>query len=301
MLISNINKYILTGIILLIIIIIILVSLNLYQKRKTKYNYQVPCLTKKSENYEVDEVNFINDNNVIVKVPINNKFSDKFKTRVSDEIIFRKISAYLLNNIIKSNIIDLGAWIGDNSLPWAKLTKSKIYAIDPSENNISYINNLIKLNDVKNISTIKKAISDKIEIIGTDDDIDHCSFTKGSKYKLESDTLDNLYKNKIIDNIGYIHLDVEGFEFKVIKGSINIIDKFKPIIAFEQHLNTDNYKELCSYLKNKNYDVYLIDEILPSNKKDSRNFIAFPKDILKNNLVQNINKHINSDSILKKQ
>ena len=45
------------------------------------------------------------------------------------------------NNVIdkNKNIIDLGAWIGDNSIPWAKNIDGIVYAIDPSKENCKYI------------------------------------------------------------------------------------------------------------------------------------------------------------------
>ena len=87
-------------------------------------------------------------------------------------------------------------------------------------------------------------------------------------------------------------------ENKVINGSYNIINKFKPIIAFEQHLNTDNYTELINILKNKNYKVCLINEILEGNREDCRNFIAFPLNIYNDELKNNISNHININDIL---
>jgi hypothetical protein len=53
-----------------------------------------------------------------------------FKKRDNHEVMFRRINTYLIKNkIIKNNIIDLGAWIGDNSIPWAKNIDGTVYAI----------------------------------------------------------------------------------------------------------------------------------------------------------------------------
>ena len=227
-----------------------------------------------------NNVIFSNDNNVNVKL-IKHKFSQDFQERDNHEVMFRRINTYLIKNkIIDGNIIDLGAWIGDNSIPWAMNFSHIIYSIDPSTNNINYIEQMVKANNIMNIKTIQNAISDKNEIIGTSDDINHCSFSKkGGKTKVESVTLDYLYSQGKIDNISYIHLDVEGFEYNVIKGSENIIKLFKPIISYEQHLETDNYKELSLYLYNQGYNIYLINEILPGCRLDCRNLFAFPNNI----------------------
>ena len=124
---------------------------------------------------------FKNDNNTKLKL-INHRFSSKFRRRDKHEIFFRKIHSYFIKNkIINGNIIDLGAWIGDNTLPWAKQIDNTVYAIDPSPNNINYIKKMSKYNNISNIKTIQKPISDKNEIIGTNDHINHCSFKNGGK------------------------------------------------------------------------------------------------------------------------
>tara|TARA_B100001250_G_scaffold186615_1_gene160418 strand:+ start:978 stop:2036 length:1059 start_codon:yes stop_codon:yes gene_type:complete len=223
---------------------------------------------------------FTNDNNANVKL-IKHNFSNSFKRRNSHEVMFRRINTYLIKNkLIDGNIIDLGAWIGDNSIPWAMNLTHTIYAIDPSPNNINYIEQMAKANNIMNIKTIQKAIGDKNEIIGTSGSINHCSFSKkGGKLKVQAVTLDYLYSEGQIDNIAYIHLDVEGFESNVIKGSKNLIELFNPIISYEQHLEIDNYKELSLYLYNQGYNIYLINEILPGCRPDCRNLLAFPKNI----------------------
>lgn len=225
-------------------------------------------------------ITFKNDDNVSIKL-IEHEFTKIFQTRDNHEVLFRRIHTYLIKNkIIHGNVIDLGAWMGDNSIPWALNLKHTIYSIDPSPNNIEYIEKMAKQNNISNIKTIKSAISDKNQILWTNDNINHCEFKIHSgRTKVESVTLDYLYSQGVIDNIKYIHLDVEGFEFNVIKGSENIINIFNPIISFEQHINTDNYIELSNHLKHKRYDVFLINEQLPGCKPDCRNFLAFPTNL----------------------
>lgn len=251
-------------------------------------------------NVEVKLIN--NDNNQVFKIDNtdvivnNNKF---FKIRDNHEVFLRKICTYLINNnFINGNVIDLGAWIGDNTIPWAlNLKKYFIYAIDPSSSNIDYIKKTAEYNNIQNIKLFQLAISDKIEEIGTDDHINHCTFSKkGGKLKIKSYTLDHLYKHKFIENISFIHLDVEGFEFNVVKGAENLIKENKPIITFEQHLEIDNYKELSKHIYNLDYNVYLIDEILPNCRTDCRNFIAFPKNLSIN--LNDIYKHTKKDLLL---
>ena len=119
---------------------------------------------------------FKNDNNVSVKL-IKHNFSKGFTIR-KEEVMFRRINTYLIKNkLINGNIIDLGAWIGDNTIPWAINLKHIIYAIDPSPSNINFIQLMSKANNIQNIITIQKAISEKNQILGTNQHINHCTFS----------------------------------------------------------------------------------------------------------------------------
>ena len=130
---------------------------------------------------------FSNDNGVAIKYHMNHRFADLFGSRNEHEVMFRRISTYLINNgHIRGNIVDLGAWIGDNALPWSKNlhipplaefdTGALVYAIDPSPDNCQFIRDLASLNNIKNIRVIQKAISDKREVLSTNEDLTHCSF-----------------------------------------------------------------------------------------------------------------------------
>jgi FkbM family methyltransferase len=239
---------------------------------------------------------FTNDNNVEIQL-LDHQFSDTFRNRNDHEGIFRQINTYLINNNIinkDKNIIDLGAWIGDNSIPWAKNINGTVYAIDPSKDNCDYINAMKILNNINNMLIIKAAISDSEKIISTDcDNLQHCSFINNDSLsnKIQSFSLDTLYKQGIIRDVGYIHLDVEGMENLVIEGSKQLIDDLKPIITFEQHLDTDNYSEICNKL-HSNYTVFLINELLLGCREDCRNFIAFPNTIFNSDIIESIEEHI---------
>lgn len=252
----------------------------------------------------MNSVIFEHDNNCEIKID-NSKCSEKFTRGSKCEQNFRVIHTYLiLKGIIKNNIIDLGAYVGDNSIPWATMTKNTIYAIDPSSENCEYIEKISKNNNISNIKVINKAISDKKEILTTSNNLDHCSFVwdggfvgkvknYDGKHKINAESLDNLYKDGVLENIGYIHLDVEGMEHKILQGSVLLIKTFSPIITFEGHINheKDEVAKNISFLKEREYTIYMIKDIIFPNQcwGDCRNFIAFPKNVDFEKIVQDIN------------
>jgi len=249
---------------------------------------------------------FSNDNGVEIKYHMNHRFANLFGSRNEHEVMFRRISTYLINNgHIRGNIVDLGAWIGDNALPWSKnMAKLDpyplVYSIDPSPDNCQFIRDLASLNNIKNIRVIQKAISDKREVLSTNEDLTHCSFVSDDdsltkQNQVKAWPLDDLYNAGEIADVAYIHLDVEGMENRVVAGAEKLINTYKPIIAFEQHLEQDPFLELSEHIAAKGYIVYLINEVLPGCRPDCRNFIAFPKIRFDSKIVEVLNAHLGQD------
>jgi len=248
---------------------------------------------------------FTNDDNVSISL-INHPFSHELKYRDNHEVLFRRINTFLIKNkIIKNNIIDLGAWIGDNSIPWAKNMDGIVYAIDPSPDNCSFIEKTCELNNIINVKTLQHAISNTHELLTTNESLNHCSFVYknpglNGNNKVNAVSLDYLYDIKMIDNIGYIHLDVEGMEYKILLGSIHLIEKHRPLISFEQHLEIDDYDSILSFFKQRNYTVFLVDETLLYCRPDCRNSFAFPNEIYSERLIENIHNYIGQKILISK-
>jgi FkbM family methyltransferase len=242
---------------------------------------------------------FQNDGNVKIKLLFKRNdcidWCTNFIFMANNEPLFRKIHNYLFrSHIIKGNVIDLGAYIGDNTIPWAKLNSNlTFYAIDPSLDNCEWIKIISKYNNIINIKTIQTAIGDKDEYLYTDDNISHCSFVWNNKLKsqkVKATSLDKLYKKGIITDIGYIHLDVEGMEYNVLIGANELINNTRPIITFETHSIAEKMQleKIVKLLKNKNYVSFEIQEILKNHRDDCRNHIAFPMEIYNQEIYKDI-------------
>lgn len=228
---------------------------------------------------------YFSNEKVYINVPSDifsrHRYYQMYPSRDNCEKYFRLLVKYLYDIKVidkNKNIIDLGAWIGDNSIPWAINTKGIIYAIDPSDENINFIEELKYLNNITNVKTIKECISDKTECVYTNDDIKHAEFTTTSGInKINTVTLDSLFENNTISNVGFIHLDVEGFEHKVLSGCLKLIEKCSPFIVWENHLGKDDYNKTGKLLEDFEYKSYLINEFFPHCHPTCRNFISIPK------------------------
>lgn len=250
---------------------------------------------------ELLPVKFVYEDNVVIKAPRYDRLTHKFALRPHHEVGFRRIACALIKrNIIRGNIIDLGAWIGDNSMPWALIQNSLVYAIDPSDENIEFIRKIANINDCHNIVTIKEAISDSEKYITTNNDLHHAEFKEGQDCSttLKTKSLDILMENGDIKDVGFVHLDVEGMESLVFRGSTELIKKYRPIFSYEQHLEKDDVTGLIKWLLEHNYNSYLINETLPGCRPDCRNIYAFPTERMSILDDEELNSFINVERLL---
>lgn len=169
-----------------------------------------------------------------------------------------------LKNIIKENsnlnksALDIGAHIGVHTIVMSKYFKD-VYSFEP---NLKIFKNL-KLNtkNLNNVTILNKAVGNEnknvtlvVKNINTHSYIENFESTQ----TVEQVKLDDL---NIKYPIGFIKIDIEGGEINAFKGMYNLINKYKPIIVFEDHNGSNN-----KYLKNvHNYNI---------QKINSTNYIA---------------------------
>jgi FkbM family methyltransferase len=168
------------------------------------------------------------------------------------------------SNIIQHdwNIIDVGANIGIYSALFGQLSSNDIFLIEASPINMGMLKeNLVPLEHKTNFIYCEEAFSDKIEEI--ESTIHYLWTGRGSVLQdtkiYKFNTIDNLLKdyNK---NINLIKIDVDGFDYQVLKGTENTIKKHKPIIMFElmeETLNMAGYNtnDVLNLMENLNYKI----------------------------------------------
>jgi len=127
--------------------------------------------------------------------------------------VTRIIKKYVKPGMI---IFDLGAHTGAHTLRLAKLVgkNGKVIAVDPESRVLSRLKYNLRLNDINNVIIENIAFSD-------------CS-QEGKEI-----TLDEYVNNNTIEKIDFIKIDTEGYEYKIIKGGMNSIKKFKPVMVLE--------------------------------------------------------------------
>ena len=170
-------------------------------------------------------------------------------------------------------MVDLGAHIGKYTLYFAKLFKSlKVIAVEPDPTNFITLRKAVKANNLENVTIENCACADidgKTQL--------YISFKSGvhslikrpetvATVTVKCKSLDNLVSEQKLKSVDIIKIDVEGAEYKVLKGGINTITKYKPVIFVE--IWTNNYKSIAEFLRKLEYDVTLI---------EGDNYVARPK------------------------
>ena len=179
----------------------------------------------------------------------------------------------IINKFSKINkllFVDCGSNYGFYSFYSASLSKrNKIISIEASKStSYEFIKNL-NLNNFKNISFFNNAASD---IDGQDilfyESINdwessqtHNNFKFDLETKVKSIKIDRLLKKYFLNDFFLIiKLDVEGNEINVIKGSIDVIKQFNPliIIEFSKYMfqNPNNIEYLKFFLNKYDYSIY---------------------------------------------
>jgi len=178
-----------------------------------------------------------------------------------------RILKYLINK--EKNSIDVGAYKGVYTYFLAKYSK-KVYAFEPNP---------------KSYKILKKTVNKKVEVLpyalSNKSSFDLLKIPKGRKgYSNQGGSIRNvkLDKNfgklkvetkKIDDlklkNIGFIKIDAEGVELKVLNGAKKLIQKYKPtlLIEIEERYISDPIEKSLSKILNLGYRGFaLIGETL---------------------------------------
>lgn len=136
----------------------------------------------------------------------------------------------------KAVIIDIGANIGNHTMYWAsKCDPCRIYAFEPVPETFEILKRNIAINCFVNVKIFNMGLSDEPSHAEIDsffpENIGATVIKKSEKGTLQVEKLDNI---KIEENrVDFIKIDVEGHELLVLKGAIETLKKYKPVIFIE--------------------------------------------------------------------
>jgi FkbM family methyltransferase len=221
-----------------------------------------------------NEYSLILKNNITYKLPINWFEISIFAYELGLPLLEKKYLEYIKN----TNLIDVGAYIGDSSIVLSRYTNKKVIAIEPNLKNFNLLKKTIKLNGVdKKIDPYQIALNNKTEIIYLND-AGPGTRVEPKGIKVDSVTLDDLIVNKYTE-IGLIKMDVEGFEMNILLGSKNIIKNNKPLLLISIYHTGDQFINIPQYFKKNFSNIYefkFIDNN-PLHPTAEKVFVCLPK------------------------
>lgn len=169
-------------------------------------------------------------------------------------------------------ILDIGANIGIMTYHLSKrFSLNYIHAIEPVPSNVKILKKIIKQKQLKNVSVHALALGTENStakmILPFENNVyfqglchvKHESITEmneGKEFEVEMKTLDDLFPNK---KIIAIKIDVENFEYFVLKGGENLLKTHQPLIYAELWDN-ENRQKCIDLLSALNYQSFVIDK-----------------------------------------
>lgn len=169
-----------------------------------------------------------------------------------------------LCNLLSDNevFVDLGAYTGDTMLDFIEITNNKfkkIFAFEPDKSNIKVLKDSMIDN---RICLYEKAVSDREEVLYFSNEngnhIDegaHITCQKENTVKIEAVALDHV----INEEISFLKMDIEGSELAALKGSKELIKKYRPKLAISIYHKKEDIIEIPQYIEslNLNYKMYV--------------------------------------------
>ncbi|MWV61595.1 FkbM family methyltransferase [Helicobacter saguini] len=168
-----------------------------------------------------------------------------------------------LDSIRHRDFIDVGGFIGDSAIIFEKeFCDKKIYTFEATSVNYNLMLKTLKLNDSKRIVPINKGLGAKsseieISIAGSGSTMSDAtkslwdSDTFQKVERVEIITLDSYVEQHNID-VGFIKVDIEGFEQEFLKGAKETIKRFKPAMLISIYHNASDFFDIKPLIESWN-------------------------------------------------
>tara|TARA_B100001093_G_C26777423_1_gene993017 strand:+ start:306 stop:1163 length:858 start_codon:yes stop_codon:yes gene_type:complete len=251
-------------------------KMSLLKSQNDFENYNLTQLRELPSYDGIYELEFSNNKFLMLNIKNDDAVPLKYYWRNGYEILSLKIWHALTRG--DKTTFDVGAHTGIYSIisNLNKNTNNNI-SIEPFQLNFYRLISNLKLNNISP-KCYMGAATDKQGQLNFEINTKGGYHTSGGKISdagkivVRSIKLDNF---KIDNDVVAIKIDTEGHEARVLNGSINIINKFKPNIIYE--INEKSFDESYIFLEKFGYKFFFIDE----KAKDIFKINKFDKSLLR--------------------
>jgi len=173
----------------------------------------------------------------------------------------------------RGTILDIGANIGIMTVSLARrFPDAQVFAFEPIPNNIEALEKVVSHYKLSNVTLFKTALGEqtgelkmilpvvnnsKMQGLSHVVEDEHTG-EKGMQYTVPVQKLDDIPALRSADSITGIKIDVENFEYYVLKGGEALLRQHKPVIYCE--LWDNERRKLCmDYLTGLGYAIHIYD------------------------------------------
>lgn len=231
-------------------------------------SFELFCLKILKRTHLIDRFNFTikkKINRKIIKVPFVNG------TGFTNYVLENDWMDLLIQSLVKEQdgcFVDVGMNIGQTLIRVkTNLPEIEYLGFEPNSTCVSYCQQLVRINHLKNCTIQNCALSTKVQnlilekSLMTDVRASVVSALRPGFFTEYENVLALDYQTFYLDKkIAFVKIDVEGSEFEVLSGMINAIVKYKPIIACEI-LDSHNSDTLELTQKKANQVVALMNSL----------------------------------------
>jgi len=158
---------------------------------------------------------------------------------------------------------DLGAYHGYFTLVLSRLVgeTGSVYTFEPAKENFLYLSDIVKLNQLGNVTLNMKALGEMNGKVNCAFDsvnpMGGCIVDKPTNNQVEIVSLDSYIIEQRNKKPDIVKMDIEGFEYDALKGMEKAIKLYHPIFFIDVH-NAENHARCIDFLKKNGYDVEVL-------------------------------------------
>lgn len=163
------------------------------------------------------------------------------------------------DKFLTGDFIDAGAFIGDSTLLFSKMTTGTVYAWEAMGENCKSIKKTLKLNDVHNVEIVNKAVGrlshmtsiEKNEQLNWSTILPYDSRDYKGQDIIEMKSIDDFVKERNV-KVSLIKLHVEGMEYDAVRGAQNTLITQRPALIIQIHHTPKDFFEIKPYIESLN-------------------------------------------------
>lgn len=189
-------------------------------------------------------------------------FSKDYYVRKSLDYIANEWHDGMISEVVKSKaILDIGSNIGNHTLYFLNECGAKyVYCFEPAIDTFTILRKNIEINHLENKTTlfnvgVGRKSGDAVIASSKDRNTAYTKIAVSEKGDIKIVSIDEL---EIAESIGFVKIDVEGFELEVIKGMQKTLKRDKPVVLIE--IWDENLDEINKIMLSQGYKVHVLEK-----------------------------------------